>query len=107
MSGAFLNMRQMISLLSIMSSTILIGFPLLTSFFYPLLSPSEASLTVSQSSDEISQPRSRVLQLPKIYDIDLKVDIIFRGLDFPTSMAFLGPDDILVLEKNKGPCKES
>jgi aldose sugar dehydrogenase len=27
---------------------------------------------------------------------------IFHGLEFPTSMAFLGPDDILVLEKNDG-----
>jgi glucose/arabinose dehydrogenase len=27
---------------------------------------------------------------------------IFRGIEFPTSMAFLGPSDILVLEKNKG-----
>ena len=25
---------------------------------------------------------------------------IFHGIKFPTSMAFLGPDDILVLEKN-------
>jgi hypothetical protein len=29
----------------------------------------------------------------------LKVEEVSDGLDFPTSMAFLGPDDILVLEK--------
>ena len=34
--------------------------------------------------------------------IDLKEDIVFRGLDFPTSMAFLGPNDILELEKLNG-----
>ena len=32
----------------------------------------------------------------------LKVEEVTDGLDFPASMAFLGPDDILVLEKNEG-----
>src|SRR5918996_5427867 len=32
----------------------------------------------------------------------LRVEEILDGLDFPTSMAFLGPEDILVLEKNDG-----
>ena len=43
---------------------------------------------------------------PGITDPNLKVEVVFKntdGLDTPaTSMAFLGPDDILVLEKNKG-----
>jgi glucose/arabinose dehydrogenase len=30
------------------------------------------------------------------------VEVVFKGLDFPTSMSFLGPSDILVLEKEKG-----
>lgn len=30
------------------------------------------------------------------------IERIFTGLNFPTSMAFLAPDDILVLEKNQG-----
>ena len=32
----------------------------------------------------------------------LKAEVIFKGLKIPTSMAFLGPNDILVLEKNSG-----
>ena len=40
--------------------------------------------------------------LPIINDPDLKVETVFEGLEFPTTMAFLGPDDILVLEKNSG-----
>jgi glucose/arabinose dehydrogenase len=40
--------------------------------------------------------------MPTINDPSLKVDTIFRGLNFPTSMAFLAPNDILVLEKNNG-----
>jgi len=39
---------------------------------------------------------------PTMNDPDLKVDTIFRGLNFPTSMAFLAPNDILVVEKNNG-----
>src|SRR3712207_630241 len=40
--------------------------------------------------------------LPVINDPNLKVELIVQGLDLPTTMAFLGPDDILVLEKDKG-----
>jgi glucose/arabinose dehydrogenase len=36
---------------------------------------------------------------------NLEVEEVSDGLDFPTSMAFLGPDDILVLEKNEGTVK--
>jgi aldose sugar dehydrogenase len=38
---------------------------------------------------------------PTINDPNLKAEVIFKGL-IPTSMAFLGPNDILVLEKNSG-----
>jgi len=34
-----------------------------------------------------------------VRDTDLKVELVAEGLKSPTSMAFLGPDDILVLEK--------
>jgi aldose sugar dehydrogenase len=33
---------------------------------------------------------------------NLKLQVVFSGINFPTSMAFLGPNDILVLEKNNG-----
>ena len=39
---------------------------------------------------------------PLINDSRLKVEVVFRGIKFPTSMAFLAPNDILVLEKNNG-----
>ncbi|HET7389433.1 MAG TPA: PQQ-dependent sugar dehydrogenase, partial [Nitrososphaeraceae archaeon] len=39
---------------------------------------------------------------PSITDSHLKVESVFRGIKFPSSMAFLGPNDILVLEKNEG-----
>jgi glucose/arabinose dehydrogenase len=37
-----------------------------------------------------------------IRDTALRVETVVEGLEFPTTMAFLGPNDILVLEKKKG-----
>src|SRR5918994_1519293 len=39
---------------------------------------------------------------PVVNDPDLKVDLYFKGLKAPTSMIFLGPDDVLVTQKNEG-----
>jgi len=39
---------------------------------------------------------------PIINDPSLKADLVFQELRNPTSMAFLGPNDILVLEKAQG-----
>jgi aldose sugar dehydrogenase len=39
---------------------------------------------------------------PNMTDPTLKADLIYKGLEFPTNMALLGPDDFLVLEKSKG-----
>ena len=36
-----------------------------------------------------------------IHDPNLKVELIVEVLDLPTTMAFLGDNDILVLEKDK------
>jgi glucose/arabinose dehydrogenase len=39
---------------------------------------------------------------PTIKDPNLKVETVAIGLALPTTMAFIGPNDILVLEKSKG-----
>jgi aldose sugar dehydrogenase len=39
---------------------------------------------------------------PQVYDPGLKVETVAQGLNLPTSIAFLGSNDILVLEKDKG-----
>ena len=39
---------------------------------------------------------------PVMSDQNLKVELVIDGLKNPTSMAFLGPNDILVLDKNNG-----
>ena len=40
-----------------------------------------------------------------IQDSNLKIEVVAQGLEFPTTMAFVGPDDILVSEKNTGNLK--
>jgi aldose sugar dehydrogenase len=42
---------------------------------------------------------------PTIKALNLKAEIVAKGITFPTSMAFLAKDDILVLEKNNGTIK--
>ena len=39
---------------------------------------------------------------PDIYDPNLHAEVVVEGLELPTTMAFLGPNDMLVLEKEKG-----
>ena len=39
---------------------------------------------------------------PTILDPNLKAEVVFRGLGYSTSMAFLGPNDMLVTEKDAG-----
>jgi glucose/arabinose dehydrogenase len=39
---------------------------------------------------------------PIVADPKLKVEVVANGLETPTTMAFLGPNDFLVLEKDKG-----
>ncbi|MDW0285474.1 MAG: PQQ-dependent sugar dehydrogenase [Nitrososphaeraceae archaeon] len=46
------------------------------------------------------------LELPMINDSQLQIQEYATGFKFPTGMNFLGPDDILVLEKNTGKVKE-
>ena len=40
-----------------------------------------------------------------LHDPNLKIELVASGLDFPTTMAFLAPDDFLILEKNTGNVK--
>jgi aldose sugar dehydrogenase len=39
---------------------------------------------------------------PLIHDPNLKTEVVFRGDKFPSTMAFIGPNDILLLQKNSG-----
>jgi glucose/arabinose dehydrogenase len=61
-----------------------------------VLSAAAANITTTSSASET--PPIPII----INDSNLKAEVVFKGIEFPTSMAFLGPDDILVLEKNNG-----
>jgi aldose sugar dehydrogenase len=45
---------------------------------------------------------SMIKDSPFVTDPNLKVEVLYQGLENATSMAFLGQDDILVLEKDNG-----
>ena len=63
--------------------------------FSGLVVPSSLGLTVEEKWEKG----------PIINDSSLKAEVLVDGLKNPTSMTFLGPDDILVLEKNNGNVK--
>jgi aldose sugar dehydrogenase len=52
-----------------------------------------------------SEEENEEQQGPIINDSGLRAEVVAEGLKSPTSMAFLGPDDILVLEKENGNVK--
>jgi len=56
--------------------------------------------------ENLNQTMPHTLKLnvtrPLLVDDNLKVELVARDLDFPTSITFVGKDDILLLEKNTG-----
>src|SRR5215211_7862065 len=73
-----------------------LSFPLLLSSFCHVY----AQQNQNQNQNQPLNEENIVLSDPK-----LKVELVASGLDFPTTMAFLGPDDFLILEKNTGNVK--
>ena len=49
---------------------------------------------------------NRAKEGPVMKDPNLQVQEYSAGFDFPTGMVFLGPDDVLITEKNTGKVKE-
>jgi glucose/arabinose dehydrogenase len=45
-------------------------------------------------------------ELPQVNDTNLQIQEYASGFKFPTGMNFLGPDDILIIEKNTGKVRE-
>lgn len=56
------------------------------------------SLIVLLTAMSLAAPRASAQTLPAGY----QADIVYDGATSPTAMAFLGPDDFFVLEKNSG-----
>jgi aldose sugar dehydrogenase len=49
-----------------------------------------------------AQNQNQTIVGPSLTDRDLRVELVARDFDFPTSIEFLGKDDLLLLEKNTG-----
>ena len=86
----------------LVSVAILLTFYVLFPLSFPLLDNVEAGRSSSEENIDILQSADN---RPIISDADLRVEQVVDGLEFPTSMAFLGPNDILVLEKQSGTVK--
>jgi glucose/arabinose dehydrogenase len=54
------------------------------------------------TTDNLSLVTNTVPTSPNLNDKNLHVEMVANGLSLPTSMTFIGPNDILVLEKNTG-----
>lgn len=84
----------------ILFATLILTFILSIGFYY-LQENQKNPNTASGITDypESAPPSSKG---PIIKDTNLKAEIVFKGLTYPTGMAFLDQDDILVIEKDTG-----
>lgn len=85
-------------------STLLLSLILV---FLVLASISEANVVQTSESKLVKEATTtttttRAANSPLVYDSNLKVELVYEGLEYPTNMEFLASNDILVLEKNKG-----
>ena len=63
------------------------------------------SLLMSLTSINFAAAQEEPPAPPEMLHPQLDVRTVVDGLDSPTTMAFLGPDEFLVLEKNTGQVK--
>lgn len=59
----------------------------------------------AKAQEEFAETEFEEEGKPKLFDSNLKITTIAEGLSTPTTMAFVGPGDILVLEKDTGMVK--
>ena len=59
-------------------------------------------IAIKNDSILFSEPTISTYDNPEFKDPNMKAEPVFQGLDFPTSIAILSPDEILVTEKDKG-----
>ena len=63
--------------------------------------------STTSDEDEVNDDGNGEGPVITIQDDDLAVELVSKGLDNPTNMAFLNEDDILVFEKDNGTGKEN
>jgi aldose sugar dehydrogenase len=85
--------------------SVLLKLSLFATLLLSVFLPGVEYLAFSQEGEDQRIPDVNVSiggDVATIRDPALGVETVFEGLEFPTTMAFLGPNDILVLEKEKG-----
>jgi aldose sugar dehydrogenase len=68
---------------------------IILSLSFPLLLFSFCNIYAQQNQPLVGSSDESII----LSDPNLKIELVTSGLDFPTTMAFLGPDDFLILEK--------
>ena len=83
---------------------------LISNFLTYIGSPYLLSYAQESNNSDFSEFRQREFTdkplTPEINDPSLHIEEVATGLELPTTMAFLGPDDILVLEKKRAQFRE-
>lgn len=79
----------------------LIGIQTLVSILGVFTEASAQQVPVSTKSPPPASPKGKT---PTIIskNSDLKIELVYKGLEYPSNMVFLNSTDILVLEKNNG-----
>jgi aldose sugar dehydrogenase len=68
---------------------------IILSLSFPLLLFSFCNIYAQQNQPLVGSSDESII----LSDPNLKIELVTSGLDFPTTMAFLGPNDFLILEK--------
>jgi aldose sugar dehydrogenase len=92
-------LKTTLKILSVFLLTILISsfMPYVGSYVLSYAQESDNNVNGEFRQREFTEQGSAAVS-----DSNLSVQEVIAGLELPTTMAFLGPDDILVLEKEKG-----
>jgi aldose sugar dehydrogenase len=72
------------------------------SYLISLSFDSEYTLVGQTENETLSGPQIQVVPEPSLTDLGLRLEKVADGFDFPTSMEFVGDNDIVLLEKNSG-----
>ncbi|MEZ0269806.1 MAG: sorbosone dehydrogenase family protein [Nitrososphaeraceae archaeon] len=81
--------------------SVLIAFTIISILIFASIMPYYSV----KAQEEFAETEFEEEGKPKLFDSNLKIATIAEGLSTPTTMAFVGPGDILVLEKDTGMVK--
>lgn len=82
-------------------ASVLIKFTIISILIFASITPYFSV----KAQEEFAETEFEEEGKPKLFDSNLKIATVADGLSTPTTMAFVGPGDILVLEKDTGMVK--